>query len=184
MKEPYQRYVHTLTRSRLFQIDAVGLRFSNGTEVEFERLSPGHDGGAVLVVPITEHGELLMIREYAVGTERYELGFPKGRLEVDESPGTGARRELREETGYDAHRIDELRRVTLAPGYIAHETTIILARQLTHAPLRGDEPEPPELIGWPLNRFDELLNQQGLTEARSIAALYLAQTFLDATTGD
>lgn len=138
----------------------------------------------MLVVAITDDGEVLMIHEYAVGTDRYELGLPKGRLEAGECPIHGARRELREETGYDATRMDELRRVTLAPGYISHETAIILARGLHHAPLPGDEPEPLEVSAWPWARLDDLLKRDELSEARSIAALYLARSFLNATQGD
>lgn len=177
--KPEQRYARTVAESRLFRVETVGLRFDNGTEVEFERLSPGHGGGAVLIVPVTDDGRILMIREYAVGTDRYELGLPKGRLEAGEPPETGARRELREEVGYDAEIIDRLRQVTLAPGYIAHHTTIILARQLSHAPLTGDEPEAIEVVPWPLSAFDDLLARDDLTEARSIAALYLARAFLE-----
>jgi ADP-ribose diphosphatase len=176
---PEQRYVRLVAESNLFRIETIGLRFTNGTEVEFERLTPGHGGGAVLVVPVTEDGRILMIREYAVGTNRYELGLPKGRLEVGEVPETGARRELREEVGYDAARVDRLRQVTLAPGYIAHQTTIILARELNHAPLVGDEPEVIEVVPWPLSGFDDLMARGDLTEARSITALYLTRAFLE-----
>ncbi|HCK75667.1 MAG TPA: ADP compounds hydrolase NudE, partial [Gammaproteobacteria bacterium] len=64
--------------SRLFSIEQVDLRFSNGTETCFERLV-GQGEGAVMVVPMQTDQELLLIREYAVGVERYELSFVKGR---------------------------------------------------------------------------------------------------------
>ncbi|OYV28295.1 MAG: ADP compounds hydrolase NudE, partial [Halothiobacillus sp. 20-54-6] len=80
---PKIRAVRSLATTRFFQIEAVDLTFSNGTEVEFERLT-GKGQGAVLVVPITADGQIVLIREYACGTERYELGLPKGRIESDE----------------------------------------------------------------------------------------------------
>lgn len=181
--KPQQRYRHTVAESRLFRIEAVGLRFANGVDAEFERLSPTQGGGAVLILPLTADHEILMIREYAVGTDRYELSLPKGRLESGEDPECGARRELREEIGYDATCTDVLRRVSLAPGYIAHDTTIILAREMTPAPLPGDEPEPLEVVPWPLSQLDALLAEAELTEARGIAALYLARSFLNQRMG-
>lgn len=174
----------TVAESRLFRIEQVDLRFSNGVEAEFERLTPNKGRGAVLVVALTDDERVLMVREYAVGTERYELGLPKGRLESDEAPEDAARRELREEVGYDAARTEVLRRLSLAPGYIAHQTTIILARALKAAPLKGDEPETLEVVAWPLNALDQLLGTGHISEARSIAALYLARSFLQGTTAE
>ena len=57
----------TVTSSRLFKVEEVGLRFANGQQVSYERLA-GHSG-SVLVVPITADDGLLLIREYAVGFE-------------------------------------------------------------------------------------------------------------------
>ena len=52
--------VRTVARSRLFHVQALDLRFSNGVEVEFERLAPGGGGGAVLVVPVDQILSLLL----------------------------------------------------------------------------------------------------------------------------
>lgn len=173
--KPETLHRRTVTQSNLFRVEAVGLRFSNGAEVEFECLARGSGNGAVLIVPVTAKDEVLLVREYAVGTDRYELGLPKGRLEAGEEPLTGANRELREEVGYAARELTELRRLSLAPGYIAHCTHVILARDLYAAPLDGDEPEPLEVVPWPLSDLPGLLANDELSEARSIAALYLTR---------
>ncbi|WP_435103029.1 ADP compounds hydrolase NudE [Arhodomonas sp. AD133] len=163
-----------VAQSRLFRVEQLDLRFANGTEVVFERLAPGRGGGAVLVVPVTGDRELVLIREYAAGTGRYELGLPKGLVEVGEDPIAAANRELREETGFGAERLETLHHLTLAPGYMAHSTQIVLARGLYEAPLPGDEPEPIEVVPWPLAELTELLARPDFTEARSIAAIFLA----------
>ncbi|GIS90973.1 MAG: hypothetical protein CM1200mP20_10140 [Pseudomonadota bacterium] len=72
--------VETLAHTRLFNIEAVDLAFSNGRKARFERLM-GEGPGAVLVVPLIDAQNLLLVREYAVGLERYELGFVKGRID-------------------------------------------------------------------------------------------------------
>lgn len=181
MTDRYPETTHrnVVARSRLFRVEAVGLRFSNGVEVEYERLGGGAHG-AVLVVPITANNHVLLIREYAAGTERYELGLPKGRMEAGEDPHQAANRELMEEVGYGAERITYLRDLTLAPGYFSHRTQIMLAERLYDYRLPGDEPEVIEVVPWPLTDLSGLLAEQELTEARSIAALYLARDYFAA----
>lgn len=166
-----------LCQTRLFRIEQVDLRFSNGVEVRYERLLGG-TRGAVLIVPMLDDDTVLLIREYAVGVERYELGLPKGRIEEGEDMLTAANREIMEETGYAARDLLHLSSLTMAPGYLGHQTHIILAGNLYTQQRQGDEPEPIEVIPWPLSRLDELLQQENFTEARSIAALFLTREHL------
>lgn len=175
------RILHSrvLAETRLFRVEGVGLRFSNGTEVEFERIAPT-GAGAVLVVPLHEDGRVSLIREYAAGTERYELGLPKGRLEPGEDVLDAANRELREEIGYAAAHLTRLRALSLAPGYLTHQTHVVLAEALSPAPLDGDEPEPLEVLRWPLTEAATLLDRADFTEARSIAALFMVRNHLEA----
>lgn len=164
-----------VARSRLFQVEAVSLRFANGVEAEYERLTPSAGTGAVLIVPVLDGETVLLVREYAAGTDRYELGLPKGRVEQGEEPLAAAARELREEIGYGAKRLTALRRMTLAPGYLSHQTHIVLAEELYPERLEGDEPEALEVVSWPLSNLGGLLACEDLTEARSIAALFMVR---------
>src|SRR5687768_7351194 len=88
----------TVARTRLFHVEQVELRFSNGREVSYERLKSG-SGGAVLVVPMLDPETVLLIREYGAGVERYELALPKGHVEEGENIEEAANREIREEVG-------------------------------------------------------------------------------------
>ncbi len=175
-RHPETLHARTVARSRLFRVEAVGLRFGNGVEVEYERLT-GADHGAVLVVPVDESGRVLLIREYAAGTGRYELGLPKGRVEPGEQPLAAADRELQEEVGFGARRLTHLRTLSVAPGYMGHLTHAILAEDLYPQRREGDEPEPIEVVPWPLADLGGLMACDDLTEARSIAALYLARDY-------
>lgn len=173
-RKPVITGTETLARTRLFRVEQVGLRFANGREVSWERLQSA-PGGAVLVVPMLDDATVLLIREYAAGVERYELALPKGRVEEGESVEQAANREIREEVGYGARRITPLKSVTLAPGYFSHATHVVLAQELYPARLPGDEPEAIEVVPWPLDRLTELVARAECTEARSIAALFLAR---------
>lgn len=165
-------------RSRIFCVEALHLEFSNGEKRIYERLKAG-GSGAVLIVAINEQNELMLIREYAAGTERYELALPKGLIDAGEQPLEAANRELKEEVGFGATNLIELKQVTLAPGYLSHKMSIVLAQNLYPEKLEGDEPEPIEVVPYPLNKLDELIADPEFTEARSIAALYLARDYLE-----
>ncbi len=162
-----------LAATRLFRIEQLDLEFSNGERRSYERLNGG-DRGAVLIVPFLDPETLLLIREYGAGSDRYELAFPKGRIEQDEDILEAANREIREEIGYGARQLELMRSVALAPGYIRHRTHMVLARDLFEERRPGDEPEPIEVVPWRLDRVDELLAREDFSEARSLLALLLA----------
>lgn len=83
LQKPKILKIETVARSRLFTVEAVDLAFSNGVQRVYERMRPSNRE-AVMIVPIIGD-DLLLIREYAVGIEEYELGFPKGLID----PGEG-----------------------------------------------------------------------------------------------
>ncbi|EKO3600723.1 ADP compounds hydrolase NudE [Vibrio metschnikovii] len=162
-----------VAQSKLFTIEALDLRFSNGEQRTYERMKPS-GRHAVMMVPITAQGDLLLVREYAAGTERYELGFPKGLIDAGESAEQAAVRELKEEIGMGADRLIPLKEVVLAPSYFSSRMTLFIAQDLYLDQLIGDEPEPLEVIRWPLAQAEELLTHLDFSEARSITALLLA----------
>jgi len=162
----------TVAQSRLFSIESLDLRFSNGEERTYERMKPS-GRNAVMMVPITEQGDILLVREYAAGTERYELGFPKGLIDPGEQPSDAAVRELKEEIGFGAHKLTPLKEVILAPSYFSSKMTLFIAEELYPEKLEGDEPEPLDIVRWPLAQAEELLTHLDFCEARSITALLL-----------
>ncbi|MGB5733744.1 MAG: ADP compounds hydrolase NudE [Thiohalocapsa sp.] len=165
-------------QSRIFRVQAVDLEFSNGAQRTFERLLGGND--SVMIVPMPDPETLLLVREYATGSDDYQLGFPKGVVDPGEGILEAAGREIREEVGKAARDLRVLHRMSIAPGYIAHHTQLVLARDLYPDSAPGDEPEPPEVVAWPIADVDGLLSRPDFTEARSIAALFLVRRFLAA----
>ncbi|WP_167386658.1 ADP compounds hydrolase NudE [Aeromonas cavernicola] len=166
-----------VAQSRLFKVEALHLQFANGEERVYERLRGGNRG-AVMVVPLLDANTLLLVREYAAGTHSYELGFPKGLIDPGEDAFEAGNRELMEEAGFGANRLIALKQVSLAPGYFASRMDILLAQELFPEQRVGDEPEPLDVIPWPLDRIDELLARPDFSESRSISALLLASKWL------
>lgn len=163
----------------LFTIEELDLEFSNGQRRVYERLI-SRGLGAVIVVPVQTDGTVLLVREYAAGLNQYEIGLVKGRLEAGESILEAAQREMQEEAGVAARRLQELTQLSLAPGYMTHITHVVLARDLYPSRLPGDEPEELEVVPWPLDKLTELTARPDCTEGRTIAALYIARDFLAA----
>jgi len=176
-KKPEIVAAETVARTRLFHVEQLDLKFSNGVEVQYERLK-SNSGGAVLVVPMLDNDTVMLIREYAAGVHRYELGLPKGRIEPGEDLLDAANRELMEEIGYGANQLEHLTAFTLAPGYLGHHTQVVLAQGLYLQSCDGDEPEELEVVPWSLSNLSELLIRDDVTEARSIAALYMVRDLL------
>lgn len=164
----------TIARSRLFRIEELQLRFANGVERTYERL-PGTGHRAVIIVAINAAHEVVLIREYAAGFHEYQLTLPKGAAEPGESLLEAANRELKEEAGFGARRMEEIKMLSVAPGHMGFGITVVMAQDLYEERLEGDEPEPIEVVRWPLAQLPELFARADFNEARAMAALFLAE---------
>jgi ADP-ribose diphosphatase len=157
--------------------ETIDLEFSNGERRRYERLkSGGH--GSVIIAAVPEPGTVLLIREYAAGMHRYELGLPKGRMDPGEDVLDAANRELKEEVGFGARKLTRLRSISLAPTYMNHEIHLVLAEDLYPERLPGDEPEELEVVPWRLDRLHELMLLDDCSEGRSLAALFIVREVL------
>jgi len=168
-----------IAETRLFSVEAMDIKFSNGQQRQYERLTRSGSNGAVLIVPMLDKETVLLIREYSAGVDRYELGLPKGKIDAGEVVLEAANRELKEEVGYGARQLHSLSSLSIAPSYLEHMIDIVVAQDLYEEKLPGDEPEELEVIPWKLDNIQGLLATGECTEARSIAALYMTRDFLD-----
>lgn len=176
LKKPDILNVEAVARSRLFTIEAVDLAFSNGARRVYERMKPS-EREAVMIVPVIDD-HLLLIQEYAVGLEAYELGFPKGLIDPGESVFEAAERELKEEVGFGARSLEMLGKLTMAPSYFSSKMNIVVAEGLYEEKLEGDEPEPLIVRRWPLHNLLTLLQEPDFREARNVSALFLVREWL------
>ena len=171
--------IHGITEHDVgpYRMERLDLEFSNGERRRYERLH-GRGHGAVVVVPMLDDDTVLLVREYAAGVHRYELGLVRGRIDEGESPAQAADRELQEEAGYGARSLHVLRSLSLAPSYMSHQTHLVIARELYPQRLPGDEPEELEVVPWKLDALHELVLREEFSEGRAIAALFIAREWL------
>lgn len=160
-----------------YRMERLDLEFSNGARRTFQRLH-GRGHGAVVVVPMLDAETVLLVREYAAGVHRYELGLVKGRIDAGEAATEAANRELKEEAGYGARELVALRSLSLAPTYMSHQAQLVIARDLYPERLVGDEPEELDVVPWKLDALHELILREDFSEGRSIAALFIAREWL------
>lgn len=179
-KKPEILKVTATARSRLFQVEEIELRFSNGAERTYERLA-NRGRGAVMIAAIDADENVLLIKEYAVGLEDYLLTLPKGLIDPGEDALQAANRELKEEAGFGANQLQTIKEMTSAPNYMGHKITTVLAQDLFPCRLEGDEPEEMEVVRWPLSQLNELFVREDFSEARAIAALYMVRDQLNKT---
>ncbi|WP_291315100.1 NUDIX hydrolase [Desulfuromonas sp.] len=90
---------------RIVSLAIEGHRLPDGREADFEIVR--HPGGAA-VLPLLENGEVVLIRQFRPAGGGMVVEIPAGRLEPDESPEACVRRELVEEVGYRAARVEKL----------------------------------------------------------------------------
>ncbi len=162
-------------KTKLFTVKDIILKTDENKTVTYQILEKTDTS---LIVPLLNNQTVLLIREYFYAIDQWLIGLPKGRIEKDSDPLETANRELQEEIGYKAQNLDKLGTLTMSPGYSTQKTHVFLARDLIKSKLSGDEDYKIEVIKYPLDKFEDLIDQGLLNESRAITALYLTRRFL------
>lgn len=131
--------------------DVVAARVTLPSGIEQELLVVEHPG-AVAIAPVTDTGELVLVRQYRHAAREVRLEVPAGRLQPGEAPLAAARRELAEETGRSAGRWRELATFLPAPGFCSERIHLFEARELTTVPQCLDADEELEVVLLPPER--------------------------------
>jgi ADP-ribose pyrophosphatase len=164
-------------QGRAFKIRRDYLKMPDGREAKFDIVE---HGGSVILIPIDQDGNLLFVRQYRHAAGMPMLELPAGTLEHGEDPAACAAREIREETGFAAGRLEEVGQFYLAPGYSTELMLVFLARDLKHDPLDADADEFLSLEKIPLAQAIHMAVQGEIPDAKTLAALFLAERFLAA----
>jgi len=165
----------TLLQGRAFRIRRDYLRAPDGRETQFEIVE---HSGSVVMLPIDDAGNLLFVRQYrhAAGSDLLEL--PAGTRDAGESYEACAAREMREETGMAAGRLEKAGEFFLAPGYSTEFMAVFIARALTPDPLPSDTDEFLQVERIPVKEAIHMAEQGQIPDAKSLAALVVARSRL------
>ncbi len=132
-----------------------------------------HNGGAG-VVACFDDGTVALVRQYRHPTGRYVLELPAGRLEAGERPEACAARELEEELGFAAGRLEPLSEFYTTPGFCSERLWVFLATDLRETAHRRDEDEIIEVVRMPLARALAMVAAGEIDDAKTIIGLLLA----------
>ena len=135
---------------------------------------------SVCVVPIDSQGNVLLVRQYRKPAEADLLEVPAGGIEGDETSDEAVLRELQEETGHTAGKLQLLSSFWVAPGWCTEYMHAYLATDLSPASLAADDDENITVVPVPLKDVESLMDNGEIQDAKSIASLLLA---LRATSG-
>lgn len=113
MNDQRFEYDETVFKGRVAEVHKVGVRMPDGRVVQRDWI---RYNGAAVILPILDDGSIVLIRNYRFAVEETLYELPAGMLEPGEAPAVGATRELTEETGYTAGRIEKLGRFYTGPG--------------------------------------------------------------------
>lgn len=174
MSTPPQEQIERETRyaGKLFSVDVLSWRGADGKKISREIV---RHPGAVLIVPMLDDDRVVMIRNRRVAVNDTLWEFPAGTAEPHEDPQRTAARELVEEAGYGASRIELLGTFYTSPGFSNELMRVYLAGDLTQV---GQNLQPYEDIDvqvMPLARVRAMAAAGELVDGKSIAALFLLE---------
>lgn len=166
----------TLLQGRVFRIRRDTLKTPDGRETKFEIIE---HGGSVIVVPVDEHGDMYFVRQYRHAAGKYLLELPAGTRNGDEPYEECAAREIREETGMEAGKLQKVGEFFLAPGYSSEFMEVYLATDLKHNPLEADEDEFLTVEKYPVKQAIAMAERGEMPDAKSLAALLMVKPYLN-----
>ncbi|MGQ9512689.1 NUDIX domain-containing protein [Thermodesulfitimonas sp.] len=135
--------------------------------------------GAVAIVPLTETLEVVMVRQYRHPVGRELLEIPAGKIEAGEEPEACARRELAEEVGLKARRLELIGRFYPTPGFANELTHLYLARDLIPGTAAPDDGEFLEIVRLPFTEALAMALRGEICDAKTICGLLLTSRMLE-----
>lgn len=143
---------------------------SNGHECRWDFI---HHDGAAAVIPVTDEGKILMVRQYRNALDRYTLEIPAGKLDDPKEPTMDcAARELEEETGFKSENIEFLISLNTTVAFCDEHIDIYLARNLKSSHQHLDEDEVIQVESWELKDLEDLIFSGKITDGKTIAAIF------------
>jgi 8-oxo-dGTP pyrophosphatase MutT (NUDIX family) len=166
----------TLLQGRAFKVRRDYLKTPKGEETTLEIIE---HSGSVVLVPIDNDGNVLLVRQYRHAAAQDLLELPAGTRDEEEPFEACAAREIREETGMEASKLKRVGGFYLAPGYSTEFMAVFLATELSHNPLEADFDEFLQVEKIPVKKAVELFQGGEVLDAKSLAAWLLAKPHLE-----
>ena len=158
-----------LLKTKLFSVVEEVANDPAGFEIK--RSIVLHPGSAVMMA-IDENDRVLLVKQFRLPAEQYLWELPAGRLDAGESPLQAAKRELREETGYDAKQWTELASFWPSPGYVQEKMTIFLAQDLTEGKQEPMDDERIEIRWFDQDELARMIRSGEILDGKTLIGYF------------
>ncbi len=142
-------------------------------DVEYERDVITHNGSAV-IVPVFANKTVALVKQYRRPTQKYLYEIPAGSLDKNENPKAGARRELEEEIGVTAGKVEKLTEFYVSPGFLSEKMFVFLATDLTETAQNLEADEILEIEKFTFEQVFEMIRKNEIEDAKTIVGLIFA----------
>lgn len=130
-----------------------------------------HHPGAVVILPIDPEGRLILVQQWRRAAKEILIELPAGTLEKDEAPLFCASRELQEETGFKAGKLEAAGGFFTAPGYCDEYLYFYIATELTPSSLTPDDDELIDLFPVTEKEAKRLIEENRINDAKTVAGI-------------
>lgn len=132
-----------------------------------------HSGG-VVIAALKDNNTILLIKQYRYPLKKVNLELPAGKLEIGENPDEACKRELEEETGYQAKQWQSLGFINTTPGICTEKLYLYLAKDLEFVGEHPDEGEILKCEEYNLSEVFKMINSGEINDAKTICTLFRA----------
>lgn len=175
MSTPHKELPKIIDSEKVFEGRVVKVTVDTVSEGEktYKREVVHHSGSAV-IIPVHDDGTVVLVRQYRHPAVRYLLEAPAGTLADRERPEVGAARELEEELGLLAARLEKLSEFFVSPGFLEEKMWVFLATELSEGKQRLDDDEILDIVRLPFAEALEMITSGEIQDAKTIIGLMLA----------
>ena len=140
-----------------------------------------HHSGSAVILPAFDDGTIALVKQYRHPAVKYLLELPAGTLNDKERPEEGAARELEEELGLVAGKLEKLSEFFVSPGFCEEKMWLYLATDLTETAQRLEDDELIEVVRLSIDRALQMITDGEIEDAKTIIGLMLAAPRLGAS---
>ena len=170
------REIHHIYEGRIFTVQVETLTLPKGVEFKAEII---RHPGSVVIVPVTDTGGIVLVRQYRHAIAQFAWELPAGSLKPGEDPAAAARRECHEEIGLVADRVDRIGSFFPTPGYCDEEMNFFVARGLREPgegdTAHADEDEDIKAQVFRLDEVQRMISSGEIIDLKTVAGMFLLQ---------
>ncbi|OPJ56963.1 NUDIX hydrolase [Alkalithermobacter paradoxus] len=170
----------TLSSEKIYNGKIINLRIDTVElpDHKYQKREIVEHPGAVAILPITDNNEIIMIKQYRKTVEEVLWELPAGKLEVGEDPKKCAIRELKEETGYSAQKIELLNIFYTSPGFSDEKMYLYLAKELNEGNPTPDEDEYVEIYKVKIEEALKMIEDGKIKDSKTIVGILLSKELI------